>query len=401
MSVVVARPVPVLLAYGFRTFFLFAGVYGALAMLAWAGFLFAGLPQPGGISPVQWHSHELLYGLVPAAIAGFLLTAISNWTGAPPIQGPGLLGLLLLWLAGRVAMWSGGLLPPLVIAVVDLAFLPALAGYVLVVLLRHGNHRNLIIAAVLLVLAFGNLCMHLGMAGHGQGWARAGELLGLNLITLLMVVIGGRIIPAFTANWLRARSQIPSVRLYPALERFVVPLTALMIPLDLLAVAYPGATAVLLAAAAALAAAVLHGFRLVAWGGWHTAREPLLWILHLGYAWIVAALLLKALAVLPSIPTTAWIHAMGAGAVGTLIVGVMTRVSAGHTGRPLRLVPYAVTLYVAITASALARLLVAFGVLGQQPGLLLAALAWSIAFGGFAALYWPVLSRPRVDNRPG
>jgi uncharacterized protein involved in response to NO len=401
MTVAVARPLPVLLAYAFRPFFLLAGIYGALTMLAWAGFLFAGLPQPGAMAPVHWHSHELLYGLVPAAIAGFLLTAISNWTGAPPLRGAGLFGLVLLWIAGRVAMWSAGLLPAVVVAAVDLAFLPALAAYVLVVLLRHGNHRNVIVAAVLLVLAVGNLFMHLGMAGYGHGWARAGELLGLNLIALLMVVIGGRIIPGFTANWQRSRSQSPTVRVYPALERFVIPVTALMIPLDLLVAAYPASTTVVLAAAAALAATVLHGFRLVAWGGWHTAREPLLWILHLGYLWIVVALLLKALAVLPSIPATAWIHAMGAGAAGTLIIGVMTRVSAGHTGRPLRLLPYALAIYVAITAGAVARLLVAFGLLGQQPGLLLAALGWSIAFGGFAAIYWPVLGRPRVDGRPG
>jgi uncharacterized protein involved in response to NO len=396
MAIAVSRAPHALLAYAFRPFFLLAGAYGAFAIAGWAGFLLAGWPVPVGQSPVLWHSHELLFGLVPAAIAGFLLTAISNWTGARPLQGPGLLALVVLWLAGRLVMWLSGLLPQGLVAAVDLAFLPALAGYVATVLIRHGNWRNLIMVGVLLALAVANLLVHLSLAGFDGFWGRGGELLALNLVTLLMVVVAGRIIPAFTANWLRGQGRpTDGVRVVPGLERAVIPATALMIPADLIT-GIP-----LLGAAAALVAAGVNGWRLTLWSGWCTSREPLLWVLHVAYLWIVVALLTKSLAPLTAVPATAWIHALGAGAIGTLILGVMTRVAVGHTGRPLRLMPFALVLYVAVTLAALIRVLVAFGQLDFQAGLVLAALGWTLAFGGFSVIYWPVLSRPRVDGRPG
>jgi uncharacterized protein involved in response to NO len=386
----------VLLAYAFRPFFLLTGVYGAVAIAGWSGFLFAGWTAPLGPLPVHWHSHELLFGVVPAAIAGFLLTAITNWTGARPLHGVGLAALIALWLAGRVAMWSFGALPPATIAAIDLAFLPVLAAYVLTVLIRHGNRRNWVIGAVLVALAGTNLLMHLGFAGHGWMWARAGELLALNLITLLMVVIAGRITPAFSGNWLRAHGRAPDVvRVSPALERAVVPVTALMIPADLVM------GAPWLGAVVAAAAAAVHGMRLWLWRGWHTRAEPLLWILHVAYAWIVVALALKALSPLVGLPATAWVHALATGAIGTLIIGVMTRVAMGHTARPLRLLPYAIVLYAAVLIAAVLRTAAAIGIATPPAVLMVAAAAWALAFGGYAVLYWPVLSRPRADGGPG
>jgi uncharacterized protein involved in response to NO len=388
------RPIT-LLAMGFRPFFLLAGTYGALTIAAWLAFIVFGVPVPVGPAASLWHSHELLFGVVPAAIAGFLLTAVSNWTGAPPLHGRALAALIALWLAGRAAMWLQGVLPAPVVALLDLAFLPVLGAYLASVVIRHRNWRNLVVVGVVLLLAAANTMVHAGIAGFGDHWARAGELLALNLIVLLMVIIAGRITPAFTVNWLRKTGRDgSSVRVMPGLERLVVPITALMIPADL--VGSPG-----MSAGVALVAALLHGVRLVQWRGWHTVSEPLLWILHVAYLWIVVALVLKALAPVDAIAASAWIHALGAGAIGTLIVGVMTRVAAGHTGRPLQLVRHAVWLYVAITAGAIARVLTALGLLAAGTGLALAAVGWVVAFAGFAVLYWPVLSRARVDGRAG
>ncbi len=396
MTDAIAHSRSVLLAYSFRPFFLLTGIYGALAVVAWVGYMFAGWPVPLGFAPSHWHSHELLFGLVPAAIAGFLLTAMSNWTGARPLQGAGLLALVLLWVAGRLAMWSYGVLPPLLIAAIDLAFLPVLASYAGIVLMRHGNWRNMILVGVLGLLAIANLMMHVSLTGYDYMWGRTGEILALNVITVLMVVVAGRIIPAFTRNWLRGQGRPADVvRVRPRLELAVLPVTALMIPADLVT------TLPWLGAGVALLAAVLNGWRLWDWGGWHTGREPLLWILHLAYLWIVVALVFKALTPFVAISPTVWIHAMGAGAISTLILGVMTRVAVGHTGRPLALLPLAIFIYVAITLAAVLRMLVALNLLDYQLGLIASGVGWSLAFLGYSVIYWPVLTRPRVDGRPG
>lgn len=391
-----AEPTPVLLAYPFRPFFLLTGGYGLLLVIAWMGFLFAGLPLPLGMSPVDWHAHEMLFGLVPAAIAGFLLTAMSNWTGAPPLAGRRLLGLLLVWGAGRVAMWSSGLLPAGLVAAVDLLFLPALAVYAGRVLLRHGNRRNLVLVALLGLLAVGNLLMHLDFVGGVSGAEEIGELLALNLIAVMMIVIGGRITPAFSANWLRLGGGDPArVRLSPGLDRAAMISALLMIPADLVT-AWSA-----LGAGVALAAALVSGLRLWRWRGWLTAGEPLLWVLHLGQAWVVLALLLKALTPLLGIDDAAWMHALGTGAMATLILGVMTRVALGHTGRPLRLPGNAVGIYFSILLAGVARVAASLNLTDYSLAMSLSALGWTLAFGLFLAYYWPILSRARADGRPG
>src|SRR5690606_19076090 len=191
-----------LLAFAFRPFFLLTGLYGLVIVAAWISYLFGGIPLPLGWSSLHWHSHEMLFGLTSTAVAGFILTAMCNWTGAPPLQGKGLLALVLLWFAGRVVMWTASWLPVGVVAVVDMLFLPALAIYVARVLLRYGNKRNLILAALLTLFGIANLLMHIGFITAKTLFLTWGELLAFNLITLMMVVIGGRIIPAFTRNWL-------------------------------------------------------------------------------------------------------------------------------------------------------------------------------------------------------
>ena len=382
--------------FPFRLFFLLTGLYGVVTVGAWMSYLFGGLALPLGWSSVHWHAHEMLFGLTSAAIAGFLLTAMCNWTGAPPLRGSALLGLACLWLAGRVMMWTASWWPAGWIAVVDLLFLPWMAIYVARVLLAHGNKRNLIMVAILLLLTLANGMMHAGFMTGSGFWLTLGQLTAFNLITLMMVVIGGRIIPLFTINWLRNNGgDIAAVAPSARLDRVTLITTALLVPADWL-IGFPWITGFL-----AAIAGVLHGARLVTWGGRKTGREPLLWILHLGYAWIVVALLLKGAAAFNLVAASVWQHTLGVGAMGTLILGIMTRVALGHTGRSLALPPFGVLIYLAITLGALSRVLTAVHVMDYRVGLSIAAIGWTLAFSLFVLIYWPILSRPRADGRPG
>ncbi|MDT0634333.1 NnrS family protein [Spectribacter hydrogenoxidans] len=385
-----------LLASPFRPFFLATAIYAAATIFAWIGHLFTGWPIPLGENPVRWHAHEMLFGFLPAAITGFLLTAMTNWTGALPLRDRGLLALVMLWLAGRVAMWCAGWWPAWSVAAIDIAYLPVLALYAGGVLLRYGNRRNLFLVGVLGLFALANVLFHLQSLDVVESTV-LGERMAMNLITLLMVVIAGRITPAFTGNWLSMHGLDPTVvQTVPALDRAAIAATALMIPIDF------AVGPVLTGSLMALLACALNGARLVLWGGWHIRHEPLLWILHLGYAWIVLALLLKGLQPFTAgIPPTAWLHAIGAGAAGTLIMGVMTRVSLGHTGRCLALPRFGVTMYVAVLAAGTLRVAAAIGAIDYRAGLTASAVAWIAAFALFAAVYWPILSRPRADGRPG
>lgn len=382
--------------FPFRLFFLLTGLYGVVTVGAWMSYLFGGLALPLGWSSVHWHAHEMLFGLTSAAIAGFLLTAMCNWTGAPPLRGSALLGLACLWLAGRVMMWTASWWPAGWVAVVDLLFLPWMAIYVARVLLAHGNKRNLIMVAILLLLTLANGMMHAGFMTGSGFWLTLGQLTAFNLITLMMVVIGGRIIPLFTINWLRNNGgDIAAVAPSARLDRVTLITTALLVPADWL-IGFPWITGFL-----AAIAGVLHGARLVTWGGRKTGREPLLWILHLGYAWIVVALLLKGAAAFNLVAASVWQHTLGVGAMGTLILGIMTRVALGHTGRSLALPPFGVLIYLAITLGALSRVLTAVQVMDYRVGLSIAAIGWTLAFSLFVLIYWPILSRPRADGRPG
>ena len=382
--------------FPFRLFFLLTGLYGVVTVGAWMSYLFGGLALPLGWSSLHWHAHEMLFGLTSAAIAGFLLTAMCNWTGAPPLHGSALLGVACLWLAGRVMMWTASWWPAGWVAAVDLLFLPWMAIYVARVLLAHGNKRNLIMVAILLLLTLANGMMHAGFMTGSGFWLTLGQLTAFNLITLMMVVIGGRIIPLFTINWLRNNGgDIAAVAPSARLDRVALITTALLVPADWL-MGFPWITGFL-----AAIAGVLHGARLVTWGGWKTGREPLLWILHLGYAWIVVALLLKGAAAFNLVAASVWQHALGVGAMGTLILGIMTRVALGHTGRSLALPPFGVLIYLAITLGALSRVLTAVHVMDYRVGLSIAAIGWTLAFSLFVLIYWPILNRPRADGRPG
>lgn len=396
VSAVTKEPPLTVFAYAFRPFFLLGALYAALSVLLWAGYLLQ-FPAPIALPLTsQWHAHEMLYGFVPAAIAGFLLTAITNWTGTNPLSDARLAALVGLWLAGRAAVWCVGLLPYGLIALVDAAFLPVLAIYVGIVLWRAGSRRNLGIVLVLMALAAGNALMHAGVLRDAPALAAAGRDLGLDFITVLMAVIAGRITPAFGANWLRGQGRPAGPAPWPWLTPVAVGSIALMALGALLRAPEPAV------ASLALLAALANGLRLVFWAGWRVRREPLLWILHIGYAFLVLALAGRGLYLLGVITNPSlWYHALGVGAMGLLIVGVMTRVTAGHTGRPLVLFRGGLAIYLCVVAATALRLAMAAGWLDFTAGVALSSIAWAGGFLLFAALYGPALCRPRPDGRPG
>lgn len=381
----------------FRPFFLAASSYAIVAVIGWLGVLLMGWPLAGEYPPMQWHSHEMLFGMVGAAIAGFLLTAMCNWTGAQPLSGRGLQALFGLWLAGRVALWLSALLPHALVAAVDVAFFVAVAVYAGRVIIGSGNYRNLPLVAVVSALALANLLFHAGWFTHEPALVRRVELGTVGLIVLLIIIVGGRITPAFTRNWLLRRQMQPEqVRSWPLVETTSIASAALLV-LTLLA----GAPAPVLAALAGVAG-VANAVRVIGWRGWRARADALVWILHAGYAWIPLGLILMAFGVgFGSPASTVWIHALGPGAMAVMIIGVMTRVALGHTGRPLELPTGAVAIYALIMTAAVVRLVTALGWLPWRGGVMVTTTAWCAAFVVFLWLYLPILVRPRADGRPG
>jgi uncharacterized protein involved in response to NO len=376
-------------AYPFRIFFLSAGVLAVLAVPAWLGLLMHPVAAPLAFAPLHWHQHEMLFGFLHAAIAGFLLTAVCNWTGTERLHGAPLVALWLVWLAGRLLMAAGAAAPAWLAHGVDLAFLPLVMLDAAWRIREARQQRQWIVLAVLAALWAMELGFHLEPAGP---YARGALLASM----LLMLVIGGRITPAFSGNWLRMRGADPArIEIKPWLERATLGAVALVLVTQLVrAPAGIAAPAAVLAAAASLA-------RLAFWRGWLVRAEPLLWILHLALAWIPVALLLLAAAELGWVPATAWVHAAGAGAMGSLILGVMARVALGHTGRPLRLPSGMTAALVLVLAAGVARVLTTLQLLPWRAGLLLAAALWVAAFALFLLRYVPILVAPRADGKPG
>jgi len=381
---------PAILTYGFRPFFFGAATWAALAMALWVPMLSGQVSLPTAFDPVSWHAHEFLFGYMGAVIAGFLLTAVPNWTGRLPIVGWRLGLLALLWLAGRVAVAVSSHLPVGVAATVDLAFPVVLAAAIGREIVAGKNWRNLIVLAMLAVFALGNGLYH-WEAGRGDYAAQGyGLRLGLAAGVMMIAVIGGRIVPSFTRNWLvrRGPGRLPVA---PMQGFDKVALLALLAAL-LLWVALPiwTGTGLMLALAG-----VLHVIRLARWAGYRTAAEPLVLVLHAGYAFLpLGALALSAEILMPGLlGMAAAQHLWMGGAVGLMTLAVMTRATLGHTGQDLHAGPGTVVIYPALVTAVLAR--VAAGVWSDEAGLLhsIAGLAWIGAFGGYALVYGRLLLR--------
>lgn len=376
-------------AYPFRIFFLSAAGLAVLLVPAWLILLLGGWRWPLALPALAWHQHEMLFGFLQAAIAGFLLTAVCAWTGTQRLHALPLLALWLLWLVGRLLMLTGAALPPAIVVTVDLAFLPLVMLDFGWRVLRARQYRQLLVLAVLAGFWLMDLGFHLYPGGVSVHAA-------LLLAMLLMLVIGGRITPAFSGNWLRLQGRDATpIRVIPALERAVLAAMLAVLAVEL----WPAGPA--LRASAALLTAGLVAMRLLLWRGWLVGAEPLLWILHLALAWIPVALLLLAASAMGWVAPTAWVHAAGTGAIGALILGVMSRVALGHTGRPLQLPPGMTAAFVLVLVAGLIRVATAVGLLPWRLGVATAAALWIAAYLIFLIRYWSVLSSPRLDGKPG
>ena len=360
---------------GFRPFYLLAGAFAALAVPLWA-LQYAGV-LPG--ANILWHAHEMVFGYAFAVIAGFLLTAVRVWTGRATPTGALLGAIVLLWLAARLAapfsLPAAGIMGAL--------FAVAVAWGIGQPLLASGNRRNYFF--IVLVLA-------LGAAGFAlQAWPQLALAMGLDVVLFVIAVVAGRVVPAFT------NSALPGAgaRRHPWLET-----ASLGAILALIAADAFGRTE--LAAGIALAAAALHAGRLALWSPLHTLRRPILWILHLSYAWLAVHLLLRGLAGFGMVPVAAATHALTVGAIGGMTLGMMTRTARGHTARPLAVGRVELAAYLSVQLAAVARVLVPLALPAAHLGAtLVSALFWFAAFALFFAAYVPILTRPRLDGQPG
>jgi uncharacterized protein involved in response to NO len=380
---------PAILSYGFRPFFLLGAIWSALAVAIWLPLLAGSLTLPIALSPVEWHVHELLYGYLPAIAAGFLLTAVPNWTGRLPVTGMPLLALLLVWIAGRLAMLISAWVGAPASAVIDVLFLATLACVIGREIIHGSSRQNLKILALIGLLLVGNVVFHLESMHPGSSNAY-GMRIGIGTAVLLITVIGGRIIPSFTRNWLARRPPGAMPTAFNRFDMIAIACGAAAIALWVVAPSHY-ATAIL-----ALIAAVLHAIRLARWAGYRTLREPLVVVLHVAYAFVpIGFLLVASSIVLPALITpTGALHCWTAGAIGLMTLAVMTRASLGHTGQSLTATVPIQLVYLAVVIAAVARIIAAFDI-ARAPLLHLAAIAWVAAFGGFALIYWPLLTRVR------
>lgn len=382
---------PKLFSYGFRPFFLGASVWAALAVPLWL-LSFTG-HLPWAALTREWHIHEMLFGVLAGIVAGFLLTAVPNWTGRLPVMGAPLAALSGLWLAGRLAMLAANELGVWA-AVIDSAFLVVFAGVIWREVLAARNWRNLAVCALVTVLACANIAFHLG----GLAPEAVGQRAALGAVSMLIALIGGRVTPSFTRNWLTQHAPGP---LPAPADRAD---TAALILTGVAAVTWMAAPETALASALLIAAGLAALARLARWQGLRTLAEPLVWILHLGYAWLGVGLVLTGLTILaPDMaPRTAGVHALTAGAVGVMTLAMMTRATRGHSGRPRVADGWTLAIYLLVNAAAVVRVSAGFG--GSHATVLLAVSGglWSAAFGGFALAYggmllgWPARPRGRA-----
>lgn len=383
-----SRNTPVLLSYAFRPFFLLNGLFAMLVIFLWVMTLHgSGLP---GATPL-WHSHELLIGFAMAAVAGFSLTAVANWTGRPAIHGTPLALLVLSWLAGRLAMLLMAWLPASLVFLLDMLF-PVLLGLLLSREIINGrSRRNYPLVAIVFVIAGLNALYQLGAGQWLPGSDRLAIYLLIHTLLLLVVIIAGRIVPSFTGNWLRQQGQdqlpVNSDRVNKAalVLTLLVGLAASFMPVHPL-------TGIL-----AFTAAFVHGLRLVRWRGLATLSNPILFVLHVAYLWLPIGYALLGCAVFGWVFTpTAALHALTMGAIGSMVLAVTTRVALGHTGRPLQAARLTVLAYLLLMLAVLVRVLGPLSGKGYLMMIDLSATGWILSFAIFTWVYWPILSRSRV-----
>ena len=384
---------PPILRAGFRPFFFLGPLWAIAVVCLWIEALAGTITLPTAFDPLSWHRHEMLFGFLGAIIAGFLMTAIPNWTGRLPIAGRRLATLALMWVAARVAILFSASTGGVAAMLIEAAFLFTLAGSCAREVLIAKN-RNIPVVGVVLLFAVAAVVDHLeGLALIGTdqlGWRS-----GFALILILVTLIGGRIIPSFTANWLIKQGQARLPGQASTFDHVTIGTTALALGCWAFQVA-PSLTAALL-----LAAGLLQVTRMARWGGWRTAREPLVLILHVAYAWLPIGLLLLGWSIVDiDVAGTSGLHALGAGAMASMVLAVMTRATLGHTGRELHADMGTVTIYALVTVGAALRVAAPWLSYDYLMLIRIAGLLWGSAFLLFLVLYGPKLLGPRPDGKP-
>jgi uncharacterized protein involved in response to NO len=375
---------PMLFTMGFRPFFLLAGLWAVVGMGAWLALLWWGILPPTAFAPVAWHAHEMLFGYVTAAVAGFLLTAVPNWTGRAPLAGWPLGGLVLLWCAGRVAMATSAIIGAPAAAAVDCAFLAGLLIMALTVIVGSRNWRDLPIMAAIALLLAANGMTHAGVMGIDR-LGDAGLRLAIAVIVMLISLIGGRIVPNFTDNWLKQMGKLHLSPPFGGMDKAALIVAVLALGAWVVTPESRGVGVAL------IIAGCLQGIRLARWHGIKTGAEPLVWVLHLGYGWVAAGLVLTGCSIILSAlgPGPA-LHALTIGAMGTMTLGVMTRATLGHTGRALHADRMTMVAYGLVSLAALVRISA-----GLAPAMAIelqtvAGIAWISGFGIFVLRYGPM-----------
>ncbi|MDX2142382.1 MAG: NnrS family protein [Rhodospirillaceae bacterium] len=379
---------PAIWSWGFRPFFFGAGAWACAALAIWLAAFYGLIEPPIGRDAASWHAHEMIFGFAVAAVAGFLLTAVPNWTSRLPVMGAPLALLFGAWLAGRLATLTAGWTGLGPAMAVDVAFLLLLSAVIAREVVSGRNWRNLPVSVVLVLLAVANALDHLAALEILADRA-LGQRLALALVAVLIALIGGRIVPSFTRNWLKRRGAANLPAEHGLIDRFGIAVVALAAAAWAFRPDHAATGGLMLLAGTATL------MRLARWQGWATGPEALVWVLHLGYAWLGVGLCLLGASILwADVPYFAAVHALTAGAVGTMTLAVMTRATLGHTGRELIAGPATTAVYGLVTLAAILRVASGFA---DPDGILLPAsgVAWMAAFGLFVVAYAPLWLRPR------
>lgn len=382
--------VPVLLQNGFRPFFLFAGIYGTFLVPLWLAAYIGGwfeLPWPAGI----FHGHELVFGFVTASISGFLLTAVPNWERSRPATSWRLLALASIWIAGRAAMWAGGILPPFVVALLDVAYLPMLVAIGIPELFKNKSNRNKVFILLLLLLAVANFLTHISANGFDI-WTNP-LVVSVDIVVIIIVILGGRVIPAFTNGGLnQSLGKNITVRPHSTIDSVAIISVVVVFLSDMAGEYLSGYYQV--SPVLAIMAGIINLARMNGWRTAHTLNKPIIWVLHLGYFWLAVGMMVRGIFEFAGVGPMA-LHGIAVGAIGTMTIGIMSRAALGHSGRALVTPRAVVVSYVLVSVAAISRLC--------QPlfgdyALIAAAGAWSIAFALFTITYLPIIALPRIDR---
>ncbi len=381
-----------LFALGFRAFFALAGLFALILIALWSSIYKGVLVTDNYYPTTYWHAHEMLLGYSVAVIAGFLLTAVQNWTGIKTLQGRKLFGLCLLWVYGRIVPFYSELIPDGIIALIDFSFLPTLAYFIAQPIIKSGNLRNLFFVGLLLLMAFGNACIHADILGIYENSAGLGLDLVVAIIIMMILVIAGRVFPFFTERGIKGVMAIRN----PALDGAAILSSALVFILLIFDV-----TGIILTITA-IVAIIANVIRVSGWYDHRILYVPLLWVLYLGYAWIILGLAFVALGSMNIMPVSVATHAFTVGGIGVLTLGMMARVSLGHTGRAMKASNTIALAFVFINIAALFRVLLP-ALLPDWYGnfLTLSTYCWLAAFSLFVFIYTPILSSVRVDGKEG